>query len=271
MLRWLVLGLSITVLCGFMSANDALSVDRSALVAYWSFDKGAGQTVDDDSGNGHEGKIMAKANWAKEGKINGGMSFNSAGAFIDVASDENLDPQEDDWTIELWLKRAESANNDWQVMVANYDIPPGWIGYRLDIGPGSIVNFIFGTGEAAKIELKTVTTIKDTDWHHLAAVAHRDGDALVYIDGEPDDTKMSIKHIKGKKVTAEHNLEIGRCYWCGGGATLGFNGILDEIKLWRAALTQEEVKLSMIGKLGAAVSDEEALPITWGRLKYNMK
>ena len=267
MLRWLILTLSIAVLCGFMSANDALSVDRNALVAYWSFDKGSGQTVDDDSGNGHEGKIMEKADWAKEGKINGGMSFNSGGAFVDVASDENLDPQEDDWTIELWLKRAESANDEWQVMVTNYDIPPGWVGYRLDLGPGSIVNFIFGTGEAAKIELQTVTNIKDTDWHHLAAVADRDGDALVYIDGEPDDTKMSIKHIKGKEVKAEHNLEIGRCYWCGGGATLGFNGILDEIKLWRAALTQEEVKLSMSGKLGAAVSYEDVLPITWGKLK----
>ncbi|MFQ6041293.1 MAG: family 20 glycosylhydrolase [Candidatus Poribacteria bacterium] len=47
----------------------------------------------------------------------------------------------------------------------------------------------------------------------------------------------------------------------------GFDGTLDEIKLWRAALTQAEVQLSMIGKLGAAVSLSNALPITWGQIK----
>lgn len=76
MLKWLFVMLSITVFGGFMSANDALAVDRSALMAYWSFNKGSGQTVADDSGNGHEGKIM-DADWAKEGKINSGMSFSS--------------------------------------------------------------------------------------------------------------------------------------------------------------------------------------------------
>ena len=262
MLKWLFVVLSLAVLGGFMYANEAPAVDREALVAYWSFDKGAGKTVTDDSGNGHDGAIE-DADWAKEGKSGGGMSFDGVGAFVEVASTSDLDPKKDDWTIELWLKRAESANDNWQVMVTNYDIPPGWIGYRLDIGPGSIVNFIFGAGEAAKIELKTAMTIKDTEWHHLAAVADRSGDAVIYIDGEPDEITMSIKHIK--EVTAEHNLEIGRCHWCG--ATLGFNGILDEIKLWRAALTEDEVQLAMSGKLGAAVSPSNALPITWGEIK----
>ena len=39
------------------------------------------------------------------------------------------------------------------------------------------------------------------------------------------------------------------------------------IKLWRAALTEDEVQLAMNGKLGAAVSPSNALPITWGNIK----
>lgn len=42
----------------------------------------------------------------------------------------------------------------------------------------------------------------------------------------------------------------------------------DEIKLWRAALTADEVELALNGKLlGAAVSVGKALPITWGWIK----
>jgi len=49
---------------------------------------------------------------------------------------------------------------------------------------------------------------------------------------------------------------------------MGFHGILDEIKIWRAALTEDEVKLAMSGKLlGAAVSFRNTLPITWGQMK----
>lgn len=102
-----------------MCAYNVLSVDRSHLVAYWSFDKGAGQTVPDDSGNGHEGKVM-DADWSKEGKSGSGMSFDGVGAFVDVPSDPALDPQADNWTIELWLKRADLAGG-WQKILTKYE------------------------------------------------------------------------------------------------------------------------------------------------------
>jgi hypothetical protein len=106
------------------------------------------------------------------------------------------------------------------------------------------------------------------DWHHLAAVYDRSSDAVIYLDGEPDATTMSIKKIAS--VNTGKNVEIGRCWWCDGGKTMGFVGILDEIKIWRAALTASEVKLAMSGKLvGAAVSFGNALPITWGKMKSN--
>jgi len=262
MLKWLFVMLSITVFGGFTSANYALAVDKSALMAYWSFDKGAGQTVADDSGNGHEGKIM-DADWAKEGKINSGMSFNGVGAFVDVPSHADLEPKEDNWTIELWLKRADLAGG-WQKILTKYE--GNWTGYRIGLLDSSI-HIIFGTAPAPNsVEFQTSTKIQDMDWHHGAAVALISGDALIYIDGKPDATTMTLKKIGS--VTTGKNVEIGRCWWCGGGATMGFHGILDEIKLWRAALTEDEVQLAMSGKLaGAAISVENALPITWGNLK----
>ena len=261
MLRW-VLIITITVLNVFVCLNDASAVDKSNLVAYWSFDKGAGQTVPDDSGNGHEGKIV-DAKWAQEGKNKSGMSFNGTGAFVDVPSDPTLDPEGDNWTIELWLKRADLAGG-WQKILTKY--PGNWTGYRIGFLDSSI-HTIFGTGPAPNsVEFQTSTKIQDMEWHHLATVYDRSGDAVIYVDGVADATTMSIKKIGLVKVN--NNVEIGRCHWCGGGATMGFHGILDEIKIWRAALTEGEVQLAMDGKLaGAAVRIENALPIIWGNLK----
>jgi hypothetical protein len=247
---------------GLMCASNVLSVDRSHLVAYWSFDKGTGQTVPDDSGNGYEGKIM-DASWTKEGKNGSGMSFDGIGAFVDVPSDPGLDHQADNWTIELWLKRADLAGG-WQKILTKYE--GNWIGYRIGLLDSS-VHTIFGTGPAPNsIEFQTSTKLQDMDWHHLAAVYDRNGDAVIYIDGKPDATTMSIKKIA--PVKTGKNVEIGRCWWCDGGKTMGFHGILDEIKIWRAALTEDEVRLAMSGKLlGSAVSFRNSLPITWGQMK----
>ena len=262
MLTRILVVLSVIVVSGLMCDSNALSIDRSQLVAYWSFDKGAGQTVSDDSGNGHEGKVM-DAEWSKEGKSGSGMSFDGIGAFVDVPSDPALDPQSDNWTIELWLKRADLAGG-WQKILTKYE--GNWNGYRIGFLDSS-VHTIYGTGPAPNsVEFQTQTKIQDMNWHHLAAVYDRSGDAVIYLDGEPDATTMSIPKIG--PVTTGKNVEIGRCWWCDGGKTLGFHGILDEIKIWQAALTEAEVKLAMSGKLvDAAVSSRNALPITWGRMK----
>ncbi len=267
MLRWIFTMLSITVLSVLMCVNEVPAVDGEALMAYWSFDKGAGKTVPDDSGNGNDGKIE-DAKWSKKGKIGGAMSFDAVGAFVDVASQADLDPGEDDWTVEVWIKRADTAepagNSGWQKILTKY--PGAWNGYRIGL-LNSSVHVIFGTGENNKVEFNTQTKIQDTDWHHLALVVDRGGDAVIYIDGEPDATTANVEHINA--VATDKNVEIGRCHWCQAGAVMGFFGILDEIKLWRAALTEDEVQLAMSGKLGgAAVSPSNALPITWGKLKW---
>ena len=131
----------------------------------------------------------------------------------------------------------------------------------------SSVHTIFGTGPAPNnVEFQTQTKIPDMDWHHLATVYDRSGDAVIYIDGVADATTMSIKKIGLVKV--DNNVGIGRCHWCGGGKTMGFNGILDEIKLWQAALTEDEVQLAMSGKLvDAAISTSGRLATTWASIK----
>lgn len=251
-----------TLTIALVSAGNAIYVTPKDLVAYWSFDEGSGKAASDKSGHNYEGAVK-DAEWTKEGKLDGAMVFNGTGAYVEVPSDPGLDPGKDNWTIDLWLKRAD-AGTDWQKILTKYPCC-NWTGYRIGLY-GSAVHVIFGTGPAPDmVEFTSQTTIVDEEWHHLALVLDRKADAIIYIDGEPDATTASIKHI-GEVITTQ-NLEIGRCHWCGGGLTMGFNGTIDEVKIWRAALTKEEIASSMAGKLGAAVYPEDNLPTTWGNVK----
>jgi len=266
MSRFLLISLAVFVFIGIIFTNNTLSVDKKDLVAYWSFNKGSGGTVTDDSGNGFNGKVI-DSKWAKDGKMGGAMDFDGVGAYVEVPSDPGLDPGTDNWTVELWLKRFDNAG-DWHKILTKYPCC-NYNGYRLGLLNGNI-HVIFGIAAPPNcVEITTTKKIEDQDWHHIAFTADRNGDVIVYIDGEPDAQK-SIKQIKGESILTPQNLEIGRCHWCGGGKTSGFNGSIDEVKIWRAALTKDEISQAMNGKLAIGVSPKGELPTYWGQLKKEM-
>lgn len=266
MSRWLKLLLVLMIIMCVIFSNNAFSIDINNLVAYWSFNKGSGQTVADESGHGFEGKVM-DSEWSNDGKNGGAMSFNGAGQFVQVASDPGLNPGTDNWTIELWLKRADSAG-DWHKILTKY--PGNWTGYRIGFLDSSI-HAIFGLGPAPNsVEFQTTKKIIDQEWHHLALTVDRKSDAIIYIDGEADEKTASVKGFDGQEIAPQQDLEIGRCHWCGGGMTMGFNGLLDEIKIWREAFTEDDIKLAMDGKIKLAVSPKHSLVATWGILKKSI-
>ena len=204
--------LLLMIFIGLVFANSVLSIDPNNLVAYWSFNKGSGGTVADDSGNGFDGKVM-DSEWVNDGKDGKAMSFNGAGQFVQVTSDPEMEPGVDSWTIEMWLKRAD-AEGGWHKILTKY--PGNWTGYRIGLLDNNI-HVIFGTGPAPNmVEFQTVNTIADQEWHHLALVVDREADAVIYIDGEPDDNVANVEHLDGQEVKSAQDLEFGRCHWCGG-------------------------------------------------------
>jgi len=261
MSRYLIISILLVFFCGIAFVNSALSFDKSNLVAYWSFNKGSGNTVADESGNGFDGKVMG-GEWAKDGKESNAMDFDGADAYVEIASDPGLDPGEDGWTVELWVKRFDS-DVDWHEIVTKYPCC-NYQGYRLGFH-GNNVHVLFGIGAPPNCaEVVSTSKIEDQEWHHLAFTADRGGDVIIYIDGVPDETTGAIGQIEGESIITDQNLEIGRCHWCGG--AMGFFGTADEVKIWRAALTEAEIQQAMSGKL-MAVSPEDALSTCWGDIK----
>lgn len=263
MSKWLVALMVFVLFLGLILTNNTFSIDSSNLVAYWSFNKGAGDSVTDESGNGFDGKVIG-AEWSKEGKMGNAMDFNGTTAYIEVASDPGLDPDKDSWTVELWMKRFDNAS-DWHKILTKYPCC-NYQGYRLGLYNGNI-HVIFGIGAPPNCaEVTSLAKIEDQEWHHIAFTADRSGDVIIYVDGVPDEKTGAIGQIKGESIITEQNLEIGRCHWCGG--AMGFNGSIDEVKIWRTALAEAEIKQAMIGKL-IAVFPKDALSICWGEIRKN--
>ncbi len=227
-------------------------------IAYWSFDENSGKVVGDATGNGHDG-VLDGPQWVT-GKFRGALEFDGVDDFAEVANhpDLNFGP-DDSFTIAAWVKYSSSTigTNSWIVGKAGH-LPAHYIfghhvtanGFRLKLDDG-------GTD----LKLDAAFT-PDDEWHHVAIVRDKGaGEARMYIDGDlaasgPDSTNDS---------TNDAPLHIGQR----GDGTEFMNGVIDELAIWRAALTDDEIERVMNDGLAIilAVVYRGKLADTWGRIK----
>ncbi len=228
-------------------------------IAYWSFDSNAGEVVKDATDNGHDGGTFDGTQWV-EGRFDGALEFNGVSSFVEVAdhSDLNFGPN-DSFTISAWVGYFENTagTNSWIVGKGGEE-PAHYLfghhteasGFRLKLDDG-------GTD----LKLDAVFT-PDDEWHHVAAVRDRDaGEARIYIDGE-----LVASGADGTKdTTNDFPLHIGQR----GDNSEFMNGGIDELAIWRVALTTDEIASVMNDGLALilAVSYPGKLVDTWGRVK----
>ncbi|MBC8228881.1 hypothetical protein H8E77_04950, partial [bacterium] len=84
----------------------------------------------------------------------------------------------------------------------------------------------------------------------------------LYINGILEMTNNHMNDSVGKSA----NTSV----WIGilnAGYTQGWNGKIDEVKIWKRALSENDVKLSMEGKLGRAVDPQDKITTAWGQIK----
>ncbi len=60
------------------------------VVGIWLFDEAKGKVVKDASGNGHDGEIVGKVDWA-DGKFNSGLKFDGGNVKIPHQDNMNLE------------------------------------------------------------------------------------------------------------------------------------------------------------------------------------
>ena len=233
------------------------SAAQAGLVAWWRFEEGSGDIASDSSGKGHDGTLLGTPEWVPgpEG-FGGALAFNPdrcTGVDCGIFDPTNGTGQ---FTIALWafwdgtgtFQHFFSKSNGWgpDTMMFQFEL---WgahpnldstdrVGVSYEGSPDSSVPFFI---------------MPKNEWVHLAVTF--DGiNAIIYLNGidEEGPKPFSI----GPNVDAM--VELGYTSTRSGTANRIFHGTLDEVCIYDRPLSEQEIKLVMIG--GEIQSSTAALP-----------
>jgi len=247
------------MLCIFMIALvwiPLASADDSLLV-YLPFDDG---NPNDISDNGNNGEYVGDVKQA-EGKFGKGIELDGSN-YVDIPWSDSIDVADGDFTVEIWFKYSEPSTNG--VLVWGYDVesgPHAQIWFRTEPGSNRIRGLMVDS-VGPNVIVVTTDPYNDDKWHHFAAV--RSGDSLsLYIDGALQDSQRG--NSGSVTETQTFGIQLGRKM----GNRDMYKGILDEFRLWKRALSGDDIKSNMTKAKEAlsAVSPSGNLVTTWGELK----
>lgn len=204
-----------------MGSPEAEAAPTTGLVAYWALDDI--NTTAIDSVGGYNGTMQSGLDGAANsvpGKLSNAISFDGSDDYISVADNAALEPTAP-LTVALWIK----TNTTTASVLVEKD---GDAGYSAQILANGKVKLNVGT---AATFLSSNTAVNDDEWHHVIFVYNGLNSGVVYIDGVADTDQSNPSTL----VYGAGELNIG-----GRTTTMNFDGELDDIRLYDAALTADE-------------------------------
>ena len=241
---------------------------NGSAIAVWLFDEGRGGESNDLSGNGNTATLINGPKWV-DGKFGSGIDFDGSDDFVSIGESQDWDIGSGDFTIMLWFfPRAErktalitSATDYWagimfhNVGTRNICIWASSGGKFWDIihsDPG-------GTGIGN-------VSVPLNEWSHAAYV--RSGNQWKsYVNGVEDVSVTGEGPLVDR--TNEEKI-IGR--WGNPNDRGWFDGIIDEVAIFGAALSEDDIGAVMDSGLeeatqGVSVEPAGKIALSWGWLK----
>lgn len=190
------------------------------------FDEGQGTEVVDTSSNARKAAISG-AQWT-DGKFGKALRFDGDDDFVDMGGAKSTPPQFDfdaatDFTVDLWMKTTSEKKVMYLVskkLVAGEREP----GYHIYL-TGPDINAIIADG-TNRVVLRMRTPVRDGQWHHIALVAERKGNATLYVDGKAG-ASAAMETI-GDVTSSRRPLRIGDR---NSSDADDFEGELDEVRI----------------------------------------
>ena len=222
------------------------------------FEEGEGEEVLDTSGAGNNGVIVG-AQWTT-GKFGSALEFDGAGTHAEIPDSPSLQITEE-MTVAAWVyfsMLGASGNHDaiiaksntWSFITFSRSDPK----YQFSWWDSVTKNLI--PAEPKWIVSDWVPDINT--WYHLA-VTMKSGDKLLfYQNGE---FVKESPYPLAIPAGADAPIWVGK----GNGTTENFAGVVDEVKIFNMALSQQDVKNIM--NASASVESSGKLAVTWGALK----
>jgi uncharacterized protein YrrD len=198
------------------------------LVGWWELDESSGTVVSDSVG-GHDGVLMGDPVWRPSGgRIGGALEFDGVGDYVEIEGYKGIsggNPR----TVTAWVK-TEPNGSTFSIV--------RWGALGINGGLWSNVINAEGKLRAAVIGGSVVgdTTINDDTWHNVAIVLPDKDDVkvediLLYVDGEPEGMTVSSG---SQTIDTAIYLDVSI-------ATDGSKGMLDDVRIYNYAMSEEEI------------------------------
>jgi len=231
-------------------------------VAHWKFDEGYGTTANDSLTNDND-LTLSSSSWTNSAKF--GKAWNGTGAlWLFRTDDDDFDiSATDDYSISLWFK-SDSATNPSATEYLLNKASATTQGYAIYINTSGQICFGIDDDTTWDPDVSSCTTddFYDANWHHITAVRNTTLDETrIYVDStsrdfDSDTTTATLANSLSLYLGDRDGTDNGN----------EFNGDLDEVKIFRSALTGDQVKLlysqSSAAVWGATSTDSSGNP-TW--------
>jgi len=227
------------------------------LVIYFDYEEFQGDTVINKAANGHDGTIVGDIKQDAAGKRDNAARFKK-GSFIDM--DGPNFPEADipikEMTICAWVN---CEKGDHHAIFNARASDATWLIHPELRNEGNFRWLLRTDGGTTIFDLRA-GTVRWDEWLHYAGTYNGKA-GILYIDGE------KVDQMNGSGTIAKD--------W-GSGARVGYNidnarpftGLMDDLCIYKRALSQEEVKHVMENGPGPeAVSAKGKLATTWGKVK----
>ena len=165
----------------------------------------------------------------KDKQSNYSMDFDGNNQYITVPNNSSLDfGTNTDFTLSMWVKRASTGN--FYNLLFNGDTN-GAFWWRFE--SNDTLKFFLDYGSTFD-DVQTTATITDSNWHHLVAVADRDTQLSIYIDGQ---LSASNTVSNSGSISTTLDFKIGARF----DNTQTFSGQIDGVAIFDYALTASQV------------------------------
>jgi len=202
---------------------DIMTVDASKQASYYSFDNISGTTVADEwaeyDATMKEGAAVAA------GMSGNALNVTSAGVGAIVENNRELTT---DWTVAYWVKTTADFTNEISVLEDADQLYS--LSLKLDAGRDAGFRVGNGSGDVLTYQYD----FQPNTWYHIAWVRDYDVGLKMYVNGT---------FVKDNNWTANRSAVMAPIDVIGG---TGFTGLIDEVKIYNAALDAAEVAASMV-------------------------
>ncbi len=253
------------------------TVPRDGLVGEWLFSDAGVATTGDTSGNNNTGTVNgATAAADRFGNAGKAYSFDGNDDSIDAGNNDSIKIDTNDFTLSIWINTTKHSSTSSDHKSSGSLIYKGayasnlgyWLYIRGDeygsIGGKASVEIDSGEccGTNLEIDDSGIVTINNGEWHHIIFVADRDGTGSLYIDGN----YFYSEAISDENDSLNNNINLifGMTPY-----GLGFNGFLDDIRIYNRALSADEISALYheggwdMTDSASVAADKTALEITY--------